>query len=182
MITLIKYGALGGGEKYNANIMYIDGLSTTDTKPTGTFEGMPIPNASVYTEIDTGKQYRYDAAGATWYQSTAGGGGGGGGVSDYDALSNRPQVNSTTLTGNLSSSDLGLQDTLTETQMAAVDSGITSTDVSQINTNKTNILSEQTKTQGIDSTGDNFIEINGVKLYFGSTTPSNPSDGDWWLD
>lgn len=79
MITLIKYGALGGGEKYNANIMYIDGLSTTDTKPTGTFEGMPIPNASVYTEIDTGKQYRYDAAGATWYQSTAGGGGGGGG-------------------------------------------------------------------------------------------------------
>lgn len=78
MITLIKYGALGGGEKYNANIMYIDGLSTTDTKPTGTFEGMPIPNASVYTEIDTGKQYRYDAAGATWHQSTAGGGGGGG--------------------------------------------------------------------------------------------------------
>jgi len=30
--------------------------------------------------------------------------------------------------------------------------------------------------------GGTFIEVNGVKLYFGSTTPSNPSDGDWWLD
>lgn len=169
MITLIKYGALGGGEKYNANIMYIDGLSTTDTKPTGTFEGMPIPNASVYTEIDTGKQYRYDAAGATWYQSTAGGGGGGGGVSDYDALSNRPQVNSTTLTGNLSSSDLGLQGALTETQMAAVDSGITSTDVSQINTNKTNISKQQ---DTVASGGNGYALINGIRVYVSATAPT----------
>ena len=113
MITLIKYGALGGGEKYNANIMYIDGLSTTDTKPTGTFEGMPIPNASVYTEIDTGKQYRYDAAGATWYQSTAGGGGGGGGF------------------------------TPTTAQLAAMNSGITSEGVQQISANETNISKQQ---------------------------------------
>ena len=33
---------------------------------------------------------------------------GGGGTSDYDSLSNRPQINSTTLTGDKSSSDLGL--------------------------------------------------------------------------
>lgn len=32
----------------------------------------------------------------------------GGGTSDYDSLSNRPQINSTTLTGDKSSSDLGL--------------------------------------------------------------------------
>lgn len=44
-----------------------------------------------------------------------------------------------------------------------------------------NVSSLQTLTQGIDSTGDDFIEINGKKLYFGGT-PSNPSDGDWWLD
>ena len=37
---------------------------------------------------------------------------GGGGVSDYDQLSNRPQINNNTLTGDQSSSDLGLQDTL----------------------------------------------------------------------
>ena len=33
---------------------------------------------------------------------------GGGGTSDYDQLSNRPQVNSVTLTGNKSSADLGV--------------------------------------------------------------------------
>lgn len=38
--------------------------------------------------------------------------GGGGGTSDYTALSNKPQINSTTLSGNKSSSDLGLQDAL----------------------------------------------------------------------
>lgn len=70
----------------------------------------------------------------------------------------------------------------TEEQLEAMNSGITAADVEQITTNKNDIIDEQTKTQGIDSTGDNFIEINGVKLYFGSTTPTNPSDGDWWLD
>ena len=58
----------------------------------------------------------------------------------------------------------------------------TAAELAQIETNKTNISSLQTTTQGIDSTGDDFIEINGKKLYFSSTTPSNPSDGDWWLD
>ena len=38
--------------------------------------------------------------------------GGGGGTSDYDELVNRPQINSVTLTGNLSASDLGLLDSL----------------------------------------------------------------------
>lgn len=72
--------------------------------------------------------------------------------------------------------------TPTTEQLAAMNSGITAEDVTQIGTNETNISSLQTLTQGVDSTGDNFIEINGVKLYFGSTTPSNPSDGDWWLN
>lgn len=35
---------------------------------------------------------------------------GGGGTSDYDALTNRPQINGVTLTGDLSSTDLGLAD------------------------------------------------------------------------
>ena len=35
---------------------------------------------------------------------------GGGGTSDYDSLSNRPSINSTTLTGNKTSSDLGVAD------------------------------------------------------------------------
>lgn len=36
------------------------------------------------------------------------GGGGGGGTTNYNALENRPQINSVTLTGNKSASDLGL--------------------------------------------------------------------------
>lgn len=72
--------------------------------------------------------------------------------------------------------------TPTQTQLDAMNSGITAEDVTQIGTNENNILSLQTLTQGIDSTGDDFIEINGKKLYFSTTTPSNPSDGDWWLD
>ena len=41
-----------------------------------------------------------------------GGGGGGGGTTNYNALENKPQINGTTLSGNKSSSDLGLQDTI----------------------------------------------------------------------
>ncbi len=72
--------------------------------------------------------------------------------------------------------------TPTEEQLTAMNSGIDSEKVAQIGTNETNISSLQTLTQGVDSTGDDFIEINGKKLYFSTTTPSNPSDGDWWLD
>lgn len=126
----------------------------------------------------------------------------GGGTNDYDDLVNRPQINSHTLTGNMSGSDLGLQDTISDlntiragaaagatavqpaalsdyqplisdldtiragaaagatavqpadmtsalalkqdalnaAQLNAVNSGITSTDVAQIETNKNNIL------------------------------------------
>lgn len=41
--------------------------------------------------------------------ANAHGGGGGGGTTNYNNLSNQPQINSVTLTGNKSSSDLGLQ-------------------------------------------------------------------------
>lgn len=70
-------------------------------------------------------------------------GGGGGGTTNYNALENKPQINSHELSGNKSSSDLGLQAALTEAQLAAVNSGINSTSVQQIETNKTNILSLQ---------------------------------------
>lgn len=39
--------------------------------------------------------------------------GGGGGTTDYDDLTDKPQINSTTLSGDKSSADLGLQDELT---------------------------------------------------------------------
>ena len=75
MVQLIKYGALGGGEKYNINVMWIDGLAD-DTKPTDKIDGMSIPNGSIYTEVDTGKTYMFDRENATWYEVSIGGGGG----------------------------------------------------------------------------------------------------------
>lgn len=50
---------------------------------------------------------------------------------DYNELMNKPQINGVTLTGNKSSSDLGLQAALDEDQLAAVNSGITSSKVSE---------------------------------------------------
>jgi hypothetical protein len=84
MVTLIKYGALSGGEKYNVNVLSLDGLST-DTKPTVTYieygsDGrevgrMGIPNGSIFTEIDTGDTYMYDTDNTTWHKVSIGGGG-----------------------------------------------------------------------------------------------------------
>ena len=103
MVTLSKYGA-----KYNRNILFLEGLST-DTKPTGEFDGLSIQNGSEYTEVDTGKKFLFDYDNATWYEvQTGGGGGGGGGTSNYNDLSNRPSVNNTVLTGNKTSAQLGL--------------------------------------------------------------------------
>lgn len=85
MVTLIKYGALSGGEKYNVNVLNIDRLST-DTKPTVTYieygsDGreigrMGVPNGSLYTEIDTGDTYMYDIDNTTWHKVSIGSGGG----------------------------------------------------------------------------------------------------------
>lgn len=62
MVQLVKYGAW-----YNTNVMHIDGLST-DTKPVDKFDGMAIPNGSIYTEIDTGDKYMFDAENKAWYK------------------------------------------------------------------------------------------------------------------
>jgi hypothetical protein len=51
------------------------------------------------------------------------GGGGGGGTTNYNALTNKPQINNVTLSGNKTASDLsllGTNDSLTEAQMTAL--------------------------------------------------------------
>ena len=98
-----------------------------------------------------------------------GGGGGGGGTSDYDQLSNRPQINNNTLTGNKTSSDLGLQDSLTETQLAAVNSGITEEKLQQVETNISSLQAHL------------VFSANSKKYYLQPEQPSNPSDGDIWI-
>jgi len=110
-----------------------------------------------------------------------GGGGGGGGTTNYNELSNRPQVENKTLEGNMSLSDLGAQAALDTDQMAAVNSGISSADVAQIGTNKNNISSLQGKTVGMDAGGSNYISVNGHKIFVDSSTPTGASTGDLWF-
>ena len=92
-------------------------------------------------------------------------GGGGGGTTNYNALENKPQINSHELSGNKSSSDLGLQPTLTTAQQAAVDSGIDSTKVQQISTNTTNISSLQQEQITQNNEIATLREITNCKLY-----------------
>jgi hypothetical protein len=49
------------------------------------------------------------------------GGGGGGGTSDYTQLSNKPQINGVTLTGNKTGADLGLVNAVTGKQLSTED-------------------------------------------------------------
>ena len=71
------------------------------------------------------------------------GGGGGGGTSNYDALSNRPQINGNTLTGNKTGANLGLVDAVTGKGLSSNDytdadkaivGGVTSALAGKVNT------------------------------------------------
>lgn len=59
MITAVKNDVILGGDATPRAILEYRGLST-DAKPVGAING------SAYIEIDTGKVYLFDAAGATW--------------------------------------------------------------------------------------------------------------------
>lgn len=92
--------------------LVVDELS--DLTASGTFdyfyEGMPV-----YVKSET-KLYILIGSdpteSANWKEMGAGGGGGG--TSDYTELSNKPQINGTTLTGNKTTSDLSLPDSLAD--------------------------------------------------------------------
>ena len=66
------------------------------------------------------------------------------GTTDYNDLSNKPTINDVELSGNKTSSDLGLQSALTTEQLSAVNSGVTAETVAQVGTNTINISSLQT--------------------------------------
>ncbi len=41
------------------------GLST-DTKPTDSFDGLPVTNGSAFVEVDTGNVYLFNEASGSW--------------------------------------------------------------------------------------------------------------------
>lgn len=82
-----------------------EGVST-DTKPTD------ADNNAIFKELDTGIRYYYD--GTDWNEiPSSGGGGGGTGTDNYNELNNKPSINGTTLSGNKSLDNLGIQAKLT---------------------------------------------------------------------
>lgn len=70
--TLRKYGA-----KYNTTYCELCGLST-DVKPVTSFGGINIANGSKFVEMDSNKEFRYDAGAKVWHEVTDGGSGGSG--------------------------------------------------------------------------------------------------------
>lgn len=235
MVTLTKYTRIGGGEVYNRNVLWIEGLSSSfESKPTTTFieydssgkevARMPIENGSIYSEIDTGKTYKYDAANAAWYEFAVGGGGGTSGgivlvgetttqLTDnattnpitIDGQSYTAQPNDAVIYGNkeflfdgtkwhefgdlsgLASKDIGAMTGYVVAQTAGAIS--TSDTLNQamgkiekrVETNETNILSEQAKTTGMTEGGSNYITVGGIRLYVSATAPTGARTGDLWI-
>lgn len=112
------------------------------------------------------------------------GGGGGGGTSDYTQLSNKPQINSTELSGNKSSHDLGLQsETLgswsagtatTHSTPAANDTVLQA--LQKIDNNQRN---DETN---ISSVTDHIkFSANSKTYYMQPEQPSSPAEGDIWI-
>ena len=71
--------------------------------------------------------------------------------------------------------------TPTEQQLAAMNSGIDSTKVAQIETNKNNISSEQQKTTGMTAGGSDYITVGGIRVYVSATAPTGARTGDLWI-
>lgn len=71
--------------------------------------------------------------------------------------------------------------TPTSAQLAAMNSGITEEDVTQIGVNENNILSEQGKTTGMTEGGTDYITVNGIRVYVSATQPTGARTGDLWI-
>lgn len=71
--------------------------------------------------------------------------------------------------------------TPTTEQLAAMNSGITAEDVTQIGTNENNISSEQAKTTGMTEGGSNYITVGGIRVYVSATAPTGARTGDLWI-
>jgi hypothetical protein len=71
--------------------------------------------------------------------------------------------------------------TPTESQLTAMNSGITAEDVTQIGTNENNISLEQAKTTGMTEGGTDYITVGGIRVYVSATAPTGARTGDLWI-
>jgi hypothetical protein len=210
MVTLTKYGA-----KYNRLILHIEGLSTDLPKPTVYFyeyddtgreiSRLAIQNGSIFTEVDTGKNYMYDAENTTWYEVTIGGGGGASGgiilvgttttqLTDgattnpitVDGQSYTAQPNDAVIYGNKEFlfdgtywHEFGDMSGLGSAAYKDVPTSGDASTTQVVMGNDTRIGS----IAGIKAVTDRII-MDGTETqdyYFQDSTPSNPSSGDYWF-
>ena len=72
--------------------------------------------------------------------------------------------------------------TPTEQQLAAMNSGINSTKVGQIETNAGNITAEQAKTSCMGTAGTDYIVVNSIRVYVSATEPTGTiPEGSIWI-
>jgi hypothetical protein len=71
--------------------------------------------------------------------------------------------------------------TPTESQLTAMNSGITAENVAQIATNENNISLEQAKTTGMTAGGTDYITVGGIRVYVSATAPTGARTGDLWI-
>ena len=100
-------GGGGGTTNYNdlSNKPSVNNVTLTGNKSTSDLGIDAVPAVGVN---DDGKVLKASYTGGVGSYSWQTGSGGGGGTSDYSDLENKPQINSVTLSGNKTTSDLGI--------------------------------------------------------------------------
>lgn len=182
-----------GNKWYRGTLIY-----GKDVNPT-VFSGSGITNANpndFYLNPTEGAVYYCvtggDASTATWSYDFTMTGGGGGGTSDYNDLTNKPVINSVTLAGTKSLSDLGIQAELTGLTASVSElnilDGVTA-DASDLNildgatitTSELNVLDGITASTAelniMDGVTASTSEINVLDGLTASTTELNYVDG-----
>lgn len=150
--------SLMGGVHYRGSVSYYDDLPANPAEG----DSYTVKYAGSSGSVEDGTEY-------TWGYDTD--------TSSYAWISFSKDAYSKAETDALLS---GKQAALSQAQLNAVNSGIDSEKVEQIETNKNNILSEQAKTIGMGTGGSNYLQVNGIKMYFDTTAPTGASVGDLW--
>lgn len=99
-------------------------------------------------------------------------GGGGGGTSNYNDLSNQPQINGNTLIGNKSASDLGLVDSDT------VDGILDGTDIDSFGDVETALATKVDKVEGKGLSTNDFTDAYKTAIGDNTTAISGIKDGE----
>lgn len=190
-----------GTTNYN-NLINKPSINGVDLIGNKTSAALGIRDVPAIIESDDGKILTASSDGTyTWQPAPSSG------TMDYTQLNNKPQINSVTLTDNVSLADLGAaaaadipttpadigaEPAITSENMLDADlvddtssthKFATAAQLAQIATNENNISTEQAKTTGMSEGGSNYITVGGKRVYVDSNPPTGTiPDGSLWLN